>query len=143
FACPNCAASQSILHEIMQRHPDMNLVFHHLPLVNEHPNALIAARAAQAAGQQHKFWEMHDGLFANRDEWVEAKDPEPTLTALAGAIGLDTRRFAADLHKSEEIDDALAIDGQKAQTCSVHITPSFFLITPTRIWATVGGVGLQ
>jgi cyclophilin family peptidyl-prolyl cis-trans isomerase len=84
---------------------DVRLVFRHYPLP-QHPNAQMAAAAAEAAGAQGRFWEMHDALFATQAEWV-AQPPEAlraVLERLSGELALDTARFWGDLEAAETLD---------------------------------------
>ena len=97
--CPFCAQADPIFNAVLKAFPnDVRLVFRHWPLVQLHPNALQAARAADAAGKQGKFFEMADFLFINQPEW-SAKSPADFTTWLNGkaaSLGLDPAKFAAD-----------------------------------------------
>src|SRR5690606_12681853 len=86
FECPFCSAATGVVHDLMMRYGgDLRYVFRHLPLPDAHPHAEMAAEAAEAAGAQGRFWEMHDLLFANQNE-MELED----LIGYAGKLGLDT-----------------------------------------------------
>jgi protein-disulfide isomerase len=122
FQCPYCKQSTSILKALQAKYGDqLRLVFRHLPLVDIHPNALVAARAAVCADQQGKFWPMHDAMFGNQD----ALDPAP-LSKTAGRLGLDTRQFATCLE-----DDATTrlvnADANAAFELDLSSTPSFLV----------------
>ena len=97
--CPACAQADPVFNAVLKAFPnDVRLVFRHWPLVQLHPNALQAARAAEAAGKQGKFFEMADFLFPNQSEW-SAKSPADFTTWLNGkasSIGLDAAKFAVD-----------------------------------------------
>ncbi len=100
FACPTCAPLARLLERLQQAFPeDLRLVYRHFPILTAYPNAGTAARAAEAAHLQGKFWEMHDALFEHQAEWVEL--PEPALTeyllGLAAQIGLEPGQFESDL----------------------------------------------
>ena len=93
FQCPYCTAAQSILRRVRDRlEGRLRFAFRHFPLTEVHPDAWRAAEAAEAAGAQGSFWEMHDALYANGGRFGEAD-----LAALADRLGLDVERFRAEL----------------------------------------------
>lgn len=100
FQCSACATFYPAAEELLRRYPDdVRLVFRHFPLMAAHDKSSLAAQAAEAAGAQGLFWEMHDLLFERQEEWRD-QAPESfqaTLTRYAGEIGLDVARFEADL----------------------------------------------
>jgi protein-disulfide isomerase len=91
-----------------------------------HPHALEAAHAAEAAGLQGKFWEMHDRLFRNQRDWSKAADVRAVFTDYARALGLDVERFTRDLGGAEA-DARIVADHERARTLGVTSTPTFFL----------------
>jgi protein-disulfide isomerase len=93
FECGYCGQTHLILQAIMDHMGDqVCIVFRHFPLTNQHPHAEHAAEAAEAAGEQRRFWEMHDIMFENQD----ALDDDD-LIAYAGELGVDTDRFADEI----------------------------------------------
>jgi protein-disulfide isomerase len=86
FECPYCAAAARALEGVALR-----LVFRHFPVRTSHPRAWAAAGAAEAAGAQGRFWEMHDLLFSD-----QGRLEDPHLWARARSLGLDVERFDAD-----------------------------------------------
>lgn len=103
FECPSCAAMEPILAQLKKRFADdLRVVFRHYPL-NIHEKAQITARAAEAAGLQGKFWEMHDVLFAQRSEWVDLTEDEFTrwVAEEAEALGLEREQFLKDMNSAE------------------------------------------
>jgi protein-disulfide isomerase len=93
FECPNCKQAVPALKLLLQQFPErIRIVFRHFPLEQVHPHALLAAQAAESAGAQGRFWEMHDVLFA-RQQHLTRKH----LEAYAAELDLDRARFAADL----------------------------------------------
>jgi protein-disulfide isomerase len=143
FECPSCRSAQEVVDEIVNRHKDLRLIFRHLPLKEKHPHSEIAARAAEAARLQDKFWEMHKILFARQTEWSVEEDPQQTFIGYAVELGLDKKRFFEDMKSNEEITTRLIRDKEIASASSVRVSPSFFLITPTKIWAVIGPEGLR
>ena len=107
--CPNCAALEPLLARLAEENPeDVRVVFRHFPLIGTeeqplHPLAAQAAVAAEAAGRQDAFWEMHDLLFDRQPQWTTLSDEEFSawLVDAAGELGLDSAQFAEDLADPE------------------------------------------
>lgn len=122
FQCPFCSNTTGILESLRERlGDDLRYVFRHLPLTDVHVNAEAAARAAEAAGVQGRFWEMHDRLFAHQD----LLGPED-LIAHATALGLDVERFVVDM-SAVECDSRVRDDVAAAEASGVTGTPTFFI----------------
>lgn len=121
FECPYCGRAHPILSQVMSDFEGrVRLVFKHFPL-SAHPRAMPAARAAVAAGNQGKFWEMHDLLFEHQRQ-LEDED----LEAYAEQLGLDLDRFRADM-ASAETQRRIERDKNEGQRAGVEGTPSFFV----------------
>ncbi len=120
FQCPFCAKLEPVVHALVERNPDVRVVFRNLPLPN-HPRAREAAKAALAADRQGKFWDMHDLLFRNQDRMRELDFAE-----LAGELGLDLDRFAADMADTA-LEDLIAEDERLARHFQLGSTPSVFV----------------
>ena len=73
FECPFCGQAEPVVRELLREFGDVAYVWRHLPLADVHPNAQLAAEAAEAAADQRAFWEMHDLLLANE----HALGPDP------------------------------------------------------------------
>ena len=84
---------------------DLRIVYRHFPLIGIHDKAALATQAAEAAGAQGQFWEMHDLLFERQEEWspMTPADFEEWLLAQAAELDLDTEQFAADLTSEENV----------------------------------------
>ncbi len=98
FQCAFCAALEPTLAQLRAEFPgDVRLVFRNYPLPQD-DKARLAAAAAEAAGQQGKFWEMHDRLFAQQADWAKlsAADFDKRLDQYTQALGLDLKRFDLD-----------------------------------------------
>ena len=127
YECPSCGAWHPFVKEILARYPgQLRLDFHHYPLVSVHPNAMAGAIAAEAAGEQGKYWEMHDALFEHQREWGESRDPKPIIMNLASRIGLDLNRFEQSM-ASPALQNRILQDVSKAQDLHIEGTPTFFL----------------
>jgi protein-disulfide isomerase len=121
YQCPFCAKEEPIVRAFEQAHRgDVRVVFKNMPLPM-HENARLAAKAALAAGEQGRYWEYHDLLFAHQDALDRA-----SLEKYADAVGLDARRFARDLD-GPALDARLDADGADADTLKVKGTPTLFV----------------
>jgi protein-disulfide isomerase len=121
FQCPYCALATPQLRAVLKAYPtQVKLIFKQFPL-DMHSQAALAAAAAIAAHRQGKFWPMHDALFASRNDLSR-----PTILSLASAIGLDIKRFEADLD-STETKQAIAQDLEDGTRAGVMATPTIFI----------------
>jgi Na+/H+ antiporter NhaA len=122
FECPFCARATGVTRELRDRFGDeLRYVFRHLPLVDVHPHAELAARAAVAAQSQGQFWPMHDLLFENQDE-LEFED----IVGYASQLGLDIECFLRDLD-AEEAAARVRADVGSAEASGARGTPTFFI----------------
>jgi Na+/H+ antiporter NhaA len=122
FECPFCGKATGVIRDLRERFgDDLRYIFRHLPLTDVHDHAELAAQAAEAAGAQGRFWEMHDTLFAHQDE-LEAED----LIGYAGELGLDVERFVRDL-QDERHAARVREDVASAEASGATGTPTFFV----------------
>jgi predicted DsbA family dithiol-disulfide isomerase len=120
FECSFCSAVQGTLKQVLENYGrDVRLVFKHLPLEG-HRNSLPAARAAYCAGEQDRFWQFHDALFASPDL------TPATLMQIAGNLGLGLPKFQACLN-SEQSRAAIVKDLETARLLRIESTPSFLV----------------
>lgn len=127
FQCAACGTLHSTINDMKQAFgPRVVIVFRQFPLVNLHANAMAAARAAEAAAIQNKFWQMHDVLFENQKDWRDAADPKPTFQQYAARLGLDTARFQSDM-MSQAVDQRIALDRERGRWIGVNSTPTVFM----------------
>jgi Na+/H+ antiporter NhaA len=120
FECPYCGAAAPIIAKLLE-HLELRYVFRHLPLTDVHPNAQTAAEAAEAAGAQGRFWEMHDRLMSNQDA-LAPRD----LYRHAADLGLDLDRFSDELRRRRHAA-RIAEDVRSADSSGVSGTPTFFI----------------
>ncbi|MBD1853413.1 thioredoxin domain-containing protein [Cyanobacteria bacterium FACHB-502] len=132
FECPFCVQAYQPIAALLQRHPQVGFVFKHLPLIGLHDQALPAARAAWAAGQQGKFWEFYDELFASGEPLADDRYPR-----VAQRLGLNLRRWERDRNS---IAAQQAIDANVVQAGELGITgtPSFLVVTPSSVVPVTG-----
>ena len=127
FQCGTCGFYHPELKKIEAEFGDrLRVIFRERPLVPPHDHALIAAQAAEAAGLQGRFWEMHDKLYENQKAWSEVKDVVPLYVEYAKQIGLDPDRFMRDLN-GEVVAARIFQDGKRAHALGVNATPTFFV----------------
>lgn len=127
YQCPPCGLLYPDLKQIEKEYGNqVQIVFHHFPLMKIHKNALAAAHAAEAARNQNKFWEMHDKLYRNQKEWAEQADPTPILVSYARQLNLNIDKFTQDL-TSNLIDQRISAEMQRGTSVGVTGTPTVFL----------------
>ena len=129
FQCPYCSMAYEEFEKLMEMYPnDVRLVYRSLPLVGLHPNATVAAQAAEAAGEQDMFWEMYAALFSNQSEWsnLSAEDFMTWLNAEAETLGLDVERFSEDT-VSEDIQNKIQGEIEYANSIGLGSTPTVLI----------------
>jgi protein-disulfide isomerase len=127
FECPPCGLLHPILKTIHNEFGTrLRLVFREFPLVPTHAHALAAARAAEAAGLQGKFWEMHDLIYENQTAWHDAFDVRPIFEGYAAKIGLNVEQFKRDIN-SPIVEQRIFLDGKRGHALGVKGTPTVFL----------------
>jgi protein-disulfide isomerase len=122
YQCPYCGLAEVIIRELLESFgDDLRYVWRNLPLNDVHPNAQMAAEAAEAAGAQGKFWEMHDKLIEHQED-LSPRD----LRQYAEELGLDMDRFWDELRR-HEYAERIAEDVGSADASGVAGTPTFFI----------------
>jgi Na+/H+ antiporter NhaA len=121
FECPYCGQAEPVVREVLADFAGVRYVWRHLPLTDVHPNAQLAAEAAEAAAQQGAFWKMHDLLLDHQG----ALRP-PDLAGYAEQLDLDLERFRRDLHDAPA-RRRVEQDVDSADQSGVSGTPSFFI----------------
>jgi protein-disulfide isomerase len=126
YQCPPCRTLAAFLDDVLKDyHPKLRIVFRNFPL-QQHKHAREAAAAAEAAGAQGKFWEMHDLLYREQDVWSKAANTQALFDAYAGTLGLDLEQFKKDKTAQKTID-RIASDEQRGLSIGVKSTPTLFL----------------
>jgi protein-disulfide isomerase len=122
FECPRCKQAVPAVEILLRRFPnDVRFIYRHFPLEDAHPHALQAAQAAECAGVQGKFWEMHALLFENQSQ-LEARH----LCSYAEQLGLDVGRFTKELQEERYVQRVRA-DLASGQRSGVRGSPGFFV----------------
>ena len=127
FQCPPCGALHPVLKTMEHEFgPRIRIIFREFPLVPAHQHALAAARSAEAAGLQGKFWPMHDLIYESQATWSNAFDVRPIFEGFAAKAGLDVEKFKRDL-SSETVAQRIFLDGKRGRSMSVTGTPTVFM----------------
>jgi protein-disulfide isomerase len=122
FQCPFCLGAQSVLRRVRERLGErLVFAFRHLPIVERHPLAPLAAEASESAAAQGRFWEYHDALFQ-----AQPKLSRETMLAVGRELGLDAERMATEID-SEAHRDRIARDVASAAASGATGTPTFFV----------------
>ena len=125
FQCPACKQYFPLVKQIKEAYgDDIKFQFRHFPLTQIHPNAFIGSRAAEAAGKQGKFFEMHDLLYENQDSWSQAGNPTEILNTFATQLNLNVEQFKKDM-MSENAADVINADIKAATGLGANSTPTF------------------
>lgn len=128
FQCPYCGSAEPILKRIISRYPDkIRFVYRHFPLTSIHPYALQAAEASECAHEQGKFWEMHDLLFSQQQDFSKTNfSAEEFFPGLADGIGIDKSEFS-DCLRNQTFNEHVTKDLSDGLRYGVNATPTFFV----------------
>lgn len=128
YECPICEAYYIPLKTVVAKNSaDILFQFRNLPLTAIHQNAFAGARAAEAASLQGKFWQMHDKLYDNQNQWATSSDPQTFFNQYAQQIGLNSTQFKQD-YASTKVNDTINADlNAFNKTGAEKATPSIFL----------------
>jgi len=134
FQCPACPGFSLSIKQLINDFPNaIRVVFRHLPLPSIHDKAYISSMAAEAAGAQGKFWEMHDILYINQQAWTGLPENEfvDWVKGQAETLGLDLEQFEKDLF-DEEARAELEATTEARLAMGLHYTP--FVVVNDRVW---------
>jgi protein-disulfide isomerase len=130
FECPACAEYQPLVQQILSKYGDRIVFsFRNFPLYQIHPDAMISSQAAEAAGLQGKYWEMHDLLYTKQNEWVTAS-PDAVVAkyfdGYAQSLGLDVAKFDTDIN-SNTVKNKVQKDLGTGNAAQIDHTPTYFI----------------
>ena len=126
YQCPACASYDPMVAQVVaDLGQDIAFSFRHFPL-QQHGQALLAAYAAEAAGVQGKFWEMHAKLYENQTVWAGQANARDLFISFAKDLGLDVQKFQNDLD-SQTIKEKVQSDLTGGRTAGVDATPTFYI----------------
>ncbi len=127
FACPACYQYYPLVEQVHKKYNDqITFQFRNYPLVEIHQNALIGARAAEAANLQGKFWEMYNLLYTNQPSWRDSNNPSAAFDSYAQQLGLNVNKFRQDI-ASEQVNNIVQADRAEAKRLGFDGTPTFVL----------------
>lgn len=127
FQCPACASFYPVFKQLKQEYGDrVFFQVRHFPLIQIHQNSMAAHRAAEAAGLQGKFWEMHDLLFENQTAWAHSNNPVQFFEDYASRLELNMEKFKLDM-ASDLVNDNIQADVRTARDLGVDSTPTFVI----------------
>ncbi len=127
FQCPACLAFEPTMRQIRSIYgKTVKIVFKQFPLKQVHPNAMAAAIAAEAAGQQGKFWQFHDLLYDNQNTWAPLADPSSEFIKYAKSLKLNMGKFTKALQDKTLADRINAQEDEGARV-GVNSTPTIFI----------------
>jgi protein-disulfide isomerase len=127
FQCPACGAAEPNVEQAMKEfNGKVTFYFRNFPLTTLHQNAMTAAQAAEAAGDQGKYWEMHDKLYQTQKEWETLSDPTDKFTEYAKGLGLDGDKFKQAV-QDEKFKQVIQQDMADGNALNINATPTFFI----------------
>jgi protein-disulfide isomerase len=127
YECPYCEQYYPIVKQVQAEFNDqITFQFRNFPLTSIHQNAFAGARAAEAASLQGKFWQMHDTLYDNQDQWAQSSDPTKFFNQYAQQLGLNVAQFQKD-YASTKVNDVINADLAAGNKLGVDATPTFYL----------------
>lgn len=130
FQCPACRQFTLTTFPVIDRDyiqtGKVRWVFVNFPLSSIHKNAVAAAQVAMCAARQHRFWQMHDVLYATQDDWANLDQPLPRLIALADSAGVRHDSLVSCVNSRATID-AISQDAQGSVRAGANATPSFYI----------------
>lgn len=127
FQCPACGAYHPLVKEVVKKYEnDIKFQFRNFPLQEIHQNARAASRAAESAGKQNKYWEMHDLLYEQQKTWEQSTSVSTIFEGYAKQLGLNLDTYKKDF-ASSEVNAIINADFAEGKRLGVDSTPSFFL----------------
>src|SRR5215510_8951615 len=126
FQCPPCGQFAGFAEELLKEYDSrLRVVFRNFPLPG-HEHARDAALAAEAAGFQGKFWEMHDTLYKEQSSWSKAPNTRELFESYAGTLGLSIEQFKKDMD-SDKAKERIDSDHALADSLGIKVTPTLFI----------------
>ena len=129
YECPACGAYAPVVDQVLKDFSgSLNYVFREYPLTSIHPNAMLGSEAAQAAGLQGKYWQMHEILYQKQNEWsvVDGATARKDILGYAKNIGLNVEQFTKDLD-SNTVKNYVQADMNDGDALGINQTPTFYL----------------
>ena len=126
YQCPACIEYHPLVKQLLSEYAgQINYVFRNFPL-SQHVNAPASAYAAEAAGLQGKYWQMHDKIYESTGDWVALADPKSVFIGYAGLLGLDVKKFTSDIDSSD-VKKKVQSDMNDGKVINLSETPTFYI----------------
>ena len=127
YQCPSCKSWESKVEEFRAGMDSQTaFVFRNFPITTAHKNAFAAARAAEAAALQNKYWEMNSVIYKSQSDWDNSDNPQDVFAGYAKQLSLDTQKFNQD-YEGSQVSDKINFDRDLATKHKVEGTPTFFV----------------
>jgi protein-disulfide isomerase len=147
FQCPACRAFHAQVKPLVEAEfistGIAKFVYYDFPLTNMHPHAFLAARAGHCAEDQGKFWEFHDVLYRQQDNWSTQPSPVGTFENYAGDLGLDAGAFSTCV-RGDKHADVVTANIELATQMQAPGTPTIVVgkgqSVPLRVESTIEGI---
>lgn len=126
YQCPACALAHPIVKQVLDDYPGkVNFVFRHFPLP-QHQNAQVAAEAAEAAGEQGQYFQMHDLIYQNQKEWSENNNPVEIFVKYAKELKLNVEQFNLAV-TTNKYNQKIMADKNDGLALGINSTPTFYI----------------
>ncbi len=126
YQCPACKAINPLVNQILKDYKGkITFVFRNFTLP-QHQYAIVSAESAEIAGDQGKFWEMHDMIYEHQDEWVISKSPQDLFVQYAKNLGMNVDEFKKSLD-ANKYSDKIERDRNDGNSINIDATPTFFV----------------
>lgn len=129
FQCPSCKLYETQVAPVLEPYIErgqVQVAFYDFPLSQVHQNAFIASRAARCAQAQDRFWDYHDLLYAQQEQWSYDRSPIDRFTGYAENLGLDAKAFESCL-RSDQYQDVVTANALVGQKLGVGGTPTLYI----------------
>jgi protein-disulfide isomerase len=127
YECPPCASFAPIVANLLEKYPEsLRYEYRHFPLTGIHPHAMRAAMAAEAAGEQGKFWEMHKLLLSTQGKWIRDTDDETGFAELGKLIDVDVHSFD-EVRRSADLEQRISKQLAQAKSEGIAGVPTFLI----------------
>lgn len=126
YECPACGVYHPFIKQLLTEFAGkINFTFRNFPL-SQHKNAQISSQAAEAAGLQGKYWQMHDKIYETQNEWSSSTDAKSIFIGYATTLGLDINKYKADIDSSI-VKDKIIADTNDGKLVNLNATPTYYL----------------
>ena len=127
YQCPSCGAAHPVVQKLLSEYNGkVTFIFRNFPLETIQKSAMLAAKYAEAAAKQNKFWQMHDKLYESQSEWSEQVDPSGKFAEYASTLGINASQLKTDA-TAAAVTALIQRDMQDGNTVGITGTPTFYV----------------